>query len=277
MRGVRKDIGALMSAATTVPTNGSTSATTPPAPGDPFRGDPMTAGTRYAEFGWPVVPTHGLHAEPNASAEYLAWRCGCGSADCPTPGAHPALDGWRTAATTDPRRVEELWLARPGGVGVVLPAGVAAIDVPALVGMTLLEHLGRRRPIAPVADGLGRMRFFVRWSHAGCGDLPGFAEWRSRGVDLRVRCPGAFVPLPPCGRGTRFQIVWTIAPEPTEAGELELPEATHLGLTVLSAVREARPDLWYDQDDDDPDPFGAFGEPYDAPDDAPDPDGPTAA
>ena len=154
---------------------------------------------------------------------------------------------WLWAASATPRLVEAVWHRCPNApillvLGREVPgaAKLGAVDVPALVGAAALERLGRVPAAAgPVADGQGRIRFLVDLGTDG-GDCA-FERWREAGVDLRVRGPGEFCPVPTPGARGPASVVWAVPPDPDRAA---LPPA-HLVTEVLDrAVRDAYPALW---------------------------------
>jgi hypothetical protein len=245
--------------------------------------DTVNAACRYAELGWRVEVGHGLvdgtgntngagSADGRGDTDCTGSTgsavrtgngggavCGCGDSDCPLPGAHPLNQGWWTRATADVAEVRARWSRHPGaGVLLALGGGVAAVEVPALIGVTVLEHLSRRAVLGPVIDGLRRMWFLAAAGSDDDADIAVLTEWRHRGLELWPRGIGEFVPLPPTNRGCRHELVWTASPHVRYANDhpaVELPGLERVVASVVTAIRDARPDLWYgDAADTDPVP-----------------------
>jgi hypothetical protein len=222
-----------------------------PADGDKFTRDTLTAAGHYADLGWRIEVGAGHVAGADGCL------CECGDRDCPLPGAHPLSRGWWAGATSDAGGVRERWSGRPGAsVLLALDDGIAAVEVPALIGVTVLEHLSRRTEPGPVVDWLRRMWFLVATGPDDESDLAVLTEWRQRGVELWPRGAGEFVPLPPTNRGCRHELVWTTPPHVRHANDrtaAELPDLERIVASIVTAIRDARPDLWYgDAADADP-------------------------
>lgn len=223
-----------------------------PADGGSVHGaasDAADAAYQYAQLGWRV----------ETGERHVGAACGCGDGACPLPGAHPVDPGWWTRATTDVDEVRARWAARPdAGVLLALGGGIAAVEVPALIGVTVLEHLSRRAEPGPVVDGLRRMWFLVATGPDDENEIAVLTEWRHRGVELWPRGVGEFVPLPPTNRGCRHELVWTSPPRVRFVNDrpvVELPDMERVVASVVTAIRDARPDLWYgDAADADPAP-----------------------
>jgi hypothetical protein len=107
------------------------------------------------EWRWPVVPGAFLTR---------TGRCSCGDRTCATPGAHLLDPGAWLAASADPDRVREWWLASPYAA-VVMPLGchVDVIDAPENCGREALGRLEMMgyRPAPAISTGDGRLLFLV--------------------------------------------------------------------------------------------------------------------
>jgi hypothetical protein len=144
----------------------------------------------YARLGWPVLPIHPV----------CDGRCGCGRADCSSPGKHPiaalARNGLKDA-TTDPTTVGNWWLkAATANVGIATgpQAGIWVLDVDT-EGLRVLPELVAAHgdlPLTPTAKtGSGGRHYFFRYVDGltnSRGALP-------NGID--VRGAGGYVVAPP--------------------------------------------------------------------------------
>jgi hypothetical protein len=176
-----------------------------------------------ATLGWPVTPV-------NDPAEWLA----------------PGPLQW--AASSMPAIVRAMWRLSPGAavlaaLGRAVPGArrLGIVDVPALVGVAVLERLGKNPAAAgPITDGQGRIRFLV---DLGDDEEPeyGLAKWREAGVDMRVCVRGKYCPLPTPGTVGPSWVVWAIPPDPDRC---TLPHARQVTALLDRAVRDAHPDLW---------------------------------
>lgn len=193
-----------------------------PVPAGTARTAEQAALWYCASLGWPVAP-------------------GDGPDCCPLPAPDPP-------AATTPDQVHEAWRGLPHAtvhavMGSPVPGAVrlAALDVPALVGVAALERIGRRpRAAGPVTDGGGRIRFLV---DAGPDDpwWPVLDLWRAAGVDLNVAVCGSRVPLPTPGWKGAGAVVWAQPPDPEST---VLPPLEEVARVVDRAVRDAYPALW---------------------------------
>lgn len=204
--------------------------------GRPRGGLAVEHALRYAAtLGWPVLPGHWITP---------IGLCSCGDPYCQTPGAHPLRDD-PGEATTIATRLAKAWAALPQAGVIAVTGRFEVIDVPALVGLASLEFLDKDpAAMGPVADGGGRIRFFIR---PGAFDqLRGFAEWRRRGADIRHHRAGMWVPLPPTNRGTRHEFVWIVDPTRDRPWAGDRPSkalfpAAHLQNAVVLGLLTALP------------------------------------
>ncbi|HEY3871281.1 MAG TPA: hypothetical protein VGM10_23170 [Actinocrinis sp.] len=222
---------------------------------------PREAAVWYADvLGWPVTPAAGRVGEPAASSQAAqpksrpAQAAQAAQVSAQTSDSTGALASilspgpWLWAASAAPRLVEAVWQRCPDApilavLGRAVPgaAGLGAVDVPALVGAAALERLGRVPGAAgPVADGHGRILFLVDLGPDGGGDCP-LERWREAGVDLWIRGPGEFCPLPTPGARGPKSVVWAVPPDPDRAA---LPAARVVTEVLDRAVRDAYPALW---------------------------------
>lgn len=139
------------------------------------------------EWRWPVVP--GVHLT-------RAGTCSCGE-DCAEPGAHPVDTASWLAASADPDRVREWWLAAPLAA-IVLPVGwhVDVIDAPEAGGREALGRLEMMgyRPAPAISTASGRLLFLVA---SGARRTADFAErGRPRGRK-RAATGGPALPTQP--------------------------------------------------------------------------------
>ncbi|MFD3540910.1 bifunctional DNA primase/polymerase [Streptomyces sp. NPDC058662] len=144
--------------------------------------------------------------------------CSCGAADCPAPGAHPAVKDWAGQATGSAVQVRRVWGKHPQA-SILMPTGRTfdVIDVPDAAGFLALARLERmQRTIGPVAlTPCHRMLFFVL---PGAGvkvpDLVRTLGWSPSAIDLVTRGEGEYVPAPPTRFGGRGSVQWARRPTP---------------------------------------------------------------
>jgi hypothetical protein len=209
------------------------------------------------EWRWPVVPG----VQPARSG-----GCSCGDAGCREPGAHPVDTASWLAASADPDRVREWWLAAPLAA-VVLPVGwhVDVIDAPESGGREALGRLEMMgyRPAPAISTAAGRLLFLVA---AGARRTADFAERRGRGrgrkgtgaggsalptqpgpetglwlggdcsgaPDIVVRRRGVLV-LPPIGPEPPGVTRWLVEPDPVRR---PLPRAEDVLGPIVHACRD---------------------------------------
>ncbi|MGW7330306.1 bifunctional DNA primase/polymerase [Streptomyces sp. NPDC054840] len=168
---------------------------------------------RYAEERhWDVFA--GTWLEPGDGREL----CSCGAADCPVPGAHPAVKDWAAQATGSAVQVRRIWAKHPQA-SILLPTGRTfdALDVPESAGFLALARLERmERTLGPVTlTPDHRMLFFVL---PGAGvkvpDLVHKLGWPAATIDLVARGEGEYVAAPPTRFGGRGAVQWARRPTP---------------------------------------------------------------
>lgn len=168
---------------------------------------------RYAEERhWDVFA--GTWLEPADGREV----CSCGAADCPAPGAHPAVKDWAAQATGSAVQVRRIWAKHPQA-SILLPTGRTfdALDVPDSAGFLALARLERmERTLGPVTlTPDHRMLFFVL---PGAGvkvpDLVRKLGWPPATIDLVARGEGEYVAAPPTRFGGRGSVQWARRPTP---------------------------------------------------------------
>lgn len=153
-------------------------------------------------------------------------RCSCASADCPSPGSHPANQDWARTASADPAVVRAMWSRAPDAP-ILLPTGLAfdVIDVPDVAGfraLARLERMGAR--LGPVAaTPTGRIQFYVDAGAAVA--LPSLLRrlgWDGVSLDVRCHGLGEYVVAPPSPMGSAGSARWVRRPTHTNSW---LPEA----------------------------------------------------
>ncbi|MFF3020218.1 bifunctional DNA primase/polymerase [Streptomyces sp. NPDC057939] len=144
--------------------------------------------------------------------------CSCGAADCPAPGAHPAVKDWAALASGSAVGVRRIWAKHPAA-SILLPTGRTfdVLDVPDSAGFLALARLERmQRTLGPVTlTPDHRMLFFVL---PGAGvkmaDLVRKLGWLPHATDLAARGEGDWVAAPPTRLGGRGPVQWARKPTP---------------------------------------------------------------
>ncbi|RKN06648.1 bifunctional DNA primase/polymerase [Streptomyces radicis] len=162
-------------------------------------------------WGWDVLPG----ARVGRAADGRT-ACSCGSARCPSPGAHPLAPGRPIPGGTAWEQVLHRWDRTPDAT-VLLPTGGSfdVLDVPATAGrgaLLRLERLGV--PVGPVALAPhGRAWFLV--APGAAAELPELlyrTGWDGALLDLRALGAGHHITAPPCDHGGRGAVRWLRAP-----------------------------------------------------------------
>lgn len=156
------------------------------------------SATTVAEYtglwGWDVVP--GARAARGGRVS-----CSCGSANCPSPGAHPLSFAPQVPAGATLDDATAAWAEVPGAA-VLLPVGRSfdVLEVAEAAGrhaLTRLERMGL--PLGPVAlTPHGRALFFV--APGAAAELPQLLYrmgWDDTRLDLRGLGPGDHITAPP--------------------------------------------------------------------------------
>lgn len=204
------------------------------------RGEPLLDhAVRYAEERhWDVFPGTWLEAGDSGLL------CSCEAADCPAPGAHPAVKDWAAQATGSAVQARRMWTKHPGA-SILLPTGRTfdAIDVPESAGFLALARMERMQltlgPVTLTPDR--RMLFFVLpGAGAKVPDLVRRLGWSPSAIDLLPRGEGDFVAAPPTRYGGRGAVQWARRPTPAnrwlpDIEELISPLAYACGREASSA------------------------------------------
>ncbi|MFR9674573.1 bifunctional DNA primase/polymerase [Streptomyces sp. TR02-1] len=182
-------------------------------------------GTAVAEYtglwGWDVAP--GARVVRSGGRT----RCSCGTAACPTPGAHPLPGGARVPAGAALDEACRAWARTPGAT-MLLPAGrhFDVLEVSEQSGRRALARLERMGlPLGPVAAAPhGRCWFLVA---PGAADaMPALlyrTGWDDTGLDLRCLGAGAHITAPPSDHAGLGPVRWVRPPGLGQAPVL--PEA----------------------------------------------------
>ena len=189
----------------------------------------LEAALGLARRGWAVLPV----------APMVAGACVCpAGGGCKSPGKHPAVDGWREAATAQEAGVRALWAARPGswvGVATGRPSGVWVLDVDlsppgpeqpggsrGISGPAALALMQEQHGVLPTTlrarTGSGGLHLWWRMPADG-GDLVnrGRLRWDGQRTGLDVRGTGGYVVAPPSGHYSGGVYAWEGAAEIAEA------------------------------------------------------------
>lgn len=195
----------------------------------PDTGRALGAALRHAERGRPVFPLWPRYSD----------KCGCGDADCKSPGKHPighlVPNGFKNA-TTDEETITRWWQEYPdAGIGMPTGAesGIDVVDVDFKSGKdgtlplsNLLSDLGALPETQAALTPSGGKHLYFR--HA-----EGIRSSTDKlGVGLDVRGDGGYVALPPSHGGL---YKWVPDGDGYVNHMAELPEAWVEHLRSLSA------------------------------------------
>jgi hypothetical protein len=185
----------------------------------------LPAALAYAADGWAVFPVTGV----------TGGRCGCGAADCSSPGKHPLTRHGLKEASTDAGVVGAWWQRWPRAnvaVATGSASGLIVIDVDLPGGESSLYRLadeGYPLPETVTArTGSGGIHLYYAAPPGALGNAAGRLPrigFELPGVDLRAE--GGYVVAPPSLHvsGSRYEWVdddimlapappWLRAPEP---------------------------------------------------------------
>ena len=142
--------------------------------------DILTAAVAWLEFGFSIVPLHGIKKS----------RCTCGDRSCENAGKHPIsklVPNGHKGASTDPD-VIKAWLDQypDANIGGVIPKGIVIVDVDGPTGRSSLNKLGNLPKAFTNRTGRGKHLFFRGNAETRLGLFPG--------IDLKA---GGYVVLPP--------------------------------------------------------------------------------
>ena len=169
--------------------------------GLPATDELLTAARVYAATGWRVIPLYGVR--------HGVCSCPRGSA-CSSPGKHPLLRSWQSAATTDLAAMEA-WFGsgEPRNIGIATGQRLVVIDVDGKEGEASLAELESKHaklpPTATVCTGRGRHLYFCTQyvvkirNRSGQGAL-------ATGLD--VRGDGGLVVAPPSAHASGKSYEW---------------------------------------------------------------------
>lgn len=164
----------------------------------------------------------GLHVIPVWAPDSGACTCPRGES-CISPGKHPSIDSWQTAASVEPAVLRDWFAHSDQNIGVVCgPSNIVVIDIDPRNGGTdtftaLVSELGHLPPTVAADTGGGGAHYVFR---RPTGDLE---SKLGKGVDL-LRDSRQFLVEPsmhPSGQSYR----WRAGCAPDEAHIAALPEA----------------------------------------------------
>jgi hypothetical protein len=168
----------------------------------------------YAQRGWRVIPLYSLHQGVCSCARKRA---------CPTPGKHPPVAGWVSAASTETTQIEQWWQRWPqANVGIVTGAGsdLVVVDVDPRHGGHLawdeLQHHHGPIPHSPqvLTGGGGTHDYFHMREALGSIDL-------AHGIQFQAE--GRLVVAPPSLHVSGQRYEWESAHDPEDIPLAPLP------------------------------------------------------
>jgi putative DNA primase/helicase len=167
--------------------------------------------------GWKLIRVHGWGGS----------ACGCGNANCRSPGKHPVGKGWQERHAT----AEEIarHLAAGGNVGLLLgPAsGVVDVEFDDDAGREIAERLlaDIKTPTWKSSRSVHRLFRFADWLESVETDGAGKAKLDVKGLELRLGCGGkaAQSVMPPSRHASGCVYEWLPGLSPAEVETAELP------------------------------------------------------
>jgi hypothetical protein len=140
-------------------------------------GDKLHSALQHARRGFRVFPVHSVHDG----------HCTCGKHKCGSPGKHPRIKAWQTAATTNADEIRAWWKRWPdANIGIATGSGIVVLDIdPRNGGLESLNALeSANAPLPPTltartgrGDG-GKHLFFRSSEHVPNREL-------APGIDLQ--------------------------------------------------------------------------------------------
>lgn len=191
----------------------------------------------YLQYGWNVIPTHGVMVGKDGNL-----KCTCGKHDCSSPGKHPTTPQGLKNATTRKDWIEAWWKRWPwANVAIATGqlSGIVVVDIdPRHGGNDSLDDLfvknGAFPDTAEVMTGGGGRHFYFK--HPGI-EIRNSAGKLGTGID--VRGDGGYVLAPPSSHITGGMYEWEASSEPEEVGLAQMPK----WLIDLLAAPAVRPDV----------------------------------
>jgi hypothetical protein len=176
--------------------------------------DLCNAALAYAARGWRIIPLYGL----------LRGHCTCRRrTECPTPGKHPPIAAWVTAASTDVAQIHAWWRRWPlANIGIVTgqASGLVVIDVDPRHGGHLnweeLQHSQEPLPLSPqvLTGGGGTHDYYHTTEALSSIDL-------AHGIQFQAE--GRLVVAPPSLHASGKVYSWELSHDPDETPLAALP------------------------------------------------------
>ncbi len=163
----------------------------------------LTAAIRYAGRGWLVLPIHSV----------LDGLCGCGNAQCDSPGKHPRTTHGLSDATTDPITVRAWWDQWPDANLAVCTgptSGIVAVDVDSYKGVTdeAVDALELPQTLSATTGG-GGQHFLFR--HPGVYVKCNNDGKLGTGIDFKG--DGGYIIVPPSHHASGGDYYWDVLNE----------------------------------------------------------------
>lgn len=204
----------------------------------------MLAALDAADRGWHVFPCHGIDRR---------LRCGCGRANCGSPGKHPLLKHGLTEATTVTRVLASWWKRWPHA-NVAIRTGaestLVVVDVDPPIGFESLSSLERTNGVLDrartVRTGTGGMHCY--FAHPGSGTRIANRASSVLGQGIDIRGDGGYVIAPPSLHASGRSYGWTAQgdppPMPTWLVEVLTTEHRHESVNLREIRRDRGVSAW---------------------------------
>ena len=148
-------------------------------------------------------------------------------------GCHPALAEWAAAASTDAARIGAWWDRLPHTVLLATGGAFDVLEVPAALGLRVLEAARTHAAAADRTDArgpvavtpAGRWMFLVRPGEALRTELDNY-------LDMVLHGPGSWIPAAPT-RMPEGPVRWAVPPEQTR---WQLPAAAVVQALLVDAL-----------------------------------------
>ncbi len=171
----------------------------------------------HASQGFHVVPWHGV----------TNGMCSCRKSSCASPGKHPQLREWQTAATTDIGQIVDWWLEWPDAniAAVAGPSEVLVVDIDDRNGGwdswdAVLNNLGVAEPTTlTTATGGGGAHFIFRYEQSSSAKK---RQAVRPGIDLLAGASAFLLPGSDHWSGKRY--AWDEGRAPSEVALEKPPE-----------------------------------------------------
>lgn len=195
----------------------------------------LRAALAYAErLNWAVIPLHTIQSDGT---------CGCGKANCTSPGKHPITTHGVSEATKDIEKIKEWWSKYPNaniGIAAGRRSGFWVLDIDGEMGeieLKQLEAANGRIPdtVEQLTGGGGR---HILFKYPEDVKIPNRVGLRPK-VD--IRSDGGYIVVSPSIHKSGRNYAWEVSSHPLEIAIAEAPHWLLKLVTENESMFEIKP------------------------------------